>query len=429
MLAKQLMTGTFPRKRTIGEKKQVRNARLTRDAAFQIGSVLAIVVPIVACVAYGLINYGDTGSWIAAFRRLNSFVDDAQSDIFKPKLQFEMFHRLFLYKNVVMFSSSLLSADRDKVIELLQNEYRDVMVPVGHSATQTIGGQTVLYHMKLSEYVEHHNFTMERPHYIFDSQLLEKLPLVSNIVDRPPELPDRFGSLHQILSDFDAPAILSIGKNNSGLAFHQHRHSWNDLLCGEKQWFIYPPDKVPSLGFDPWQPQLKWLETVFPHLLPEEKPITFVQKAGQVVYVPEGWYHATRSIGLTVSITKQPILAKEGTPYYYMVQGEKELTSKRYDNALMQFRIGLNLSHNKDFNLMRKIGEASEKIGDKESARLHYEKAIQLNRLHPASYVELIGLLTELGQNSAAENFLHIAAERGVVHAGLSHYNATLHKK
>ena len=420
------MTGPFPRRRTVGEKKQARNARMTRNAAFQIGSVLAIILPIVTCVSYGLINYGDAGSWFAAFRRLNNFADDNHSEIFKPKLQFEMFHRLFLYRHVVMFSSHLNSSDREGILALLRNEYKDMMVPVGHSATQTIGGQTALYHMKLSDYLDRHNFTIERPHYIFDSQLLERLPLIADIADQPPELPDRFGNLRQILADFDSPAILAIGKNNSGLAFHQHRHSWNDLLCGEKQWFIYPPEKVPSLGFDPWQPQLKWLETVFPHLLPEEKPIMFVQKAGQIVYVPEGWYHATRSVGLTVSVTKQPVLPKEGTPYYYMVQGEKELTSKRFDNALMQFRVGLNLSHDRDFNLMRKIGEASEKIGDKESARLYYEKAIQLNRLHPASYVELIGLLIESGQNSTAENYLHIAAERGVVHAALSHYNATL---
>ena len=41
--------------------------------------------------------------------------------------------------------------------------------------------------------------------------------------------------------------------------------------------------------------QLLWYLEVYPGLSPEDKPIEFVQEAGEVVFIPRGWWHMVRT--------------------------------------------------------------------------------------------------------------------------------------
>ena len=174
------------------------------------------------------------------------------------------------------------------------------------------------------------------------------------------------------------------------------------------------------------EPHIKWLKKELPKLKSKAKPITFIQKAGEVVYIPEGWYHATMSIGITMSVAQQPLKPLLGTPYYFTVQGEEDLMKKNYKSALRMFKEGLKLSNEKDFNLMRKVGEASEKNNLLSEAERAYRLSIELNKLHPAAYVELVGLLYEQGKNDSALEILETASDRDVNHDMLDHYGTIL---
>lgn len=388
-----------------------------------------VVVSAIALIASSAVVYfGSTYNFydiLPAFFDNDEKLDEAPDySIFRKTLTADKFENIFENRNVVSFPSVLNQSARDEIWRLLTEEYGNVRVPIGHIASQTLGGQHPLYEMNLADYLTEHTFSIENPHYVFDNQLLSRLPLVKDIaLSRYQVLPnEQGGQLREMFTDFDAPAILTIGTNGSGLAFHQHRRSWNDLYIGEKLWTVYPPSKVPLTGFNPWEPHIKWLEEVSPGLPSGRKPTTFVQRAGEVVYIPEGWYHATMSIGRTVSIAQQPYAPLAGTPYFYMVNGETAMKQEEYETALNLFNKGLEMSGRKDFNLMRKVGEAYEKSGQFKEAETHYRDAIRLNTLHPAAYVELVGLLDDRNYKGDALSILHLASRRKVTHQVLDMY-------
>merc|ERR1719198_1016248 len=109
--------------------------------------------------------------------------------------------------------------------------------------------------------------------------------------------------------------------------------AWNTLLCGMKRWCLFPPGNeaaycsrfgaVPngtmgSLTSQGSPPAYWWLD-----VLPELKKsgadqelgmIECVQRPGETIYVPYGWWHCVLNIGFTVAIT-QNLLAPESLPY------------------------------------------------------------------------------------------------------------------
>lgn len=403
-------------------------------AAWQICSVL-IISTMAACVSVYIgntYNFYDLSSDFTAWYGTKD-VEEAvpENSILRRRLTLEKFETVFQNRRVVSFPSALTQSARDELWRLLIEEYGDASLPVGHVASQTVGDQSPLYEMTLSDYINNHKFSKEKPHYVFDNQLLNRLPLIKDMIDKTPHILRREKSVEakEIFLDFNAPPILTIGKNGSGLAFHQHRRSWNDLYVGEKLWSVYPPFNLPQRGFNPWDPHIKWLEQEQGQLKGNRKPITFVQRAGEVVYIPEGWYHATMSIGVTVSVAQQPLEPLQDTPYYYLVHGDVKMQRRAYTEALELFNSGLKLSGDKDFNLMRKAGEASEKIGLLEQAELFYRNAISLNLLHPAAYIELMGMLHEGGKIEPALVALDLARRRGVHHEVLDYYHQVFRKE
>ncbi|KAJ1432613.1 hypothetical protein B484DRAFT_311547, partial [Ochromonadaceae sp. CCMP2298] len=69
---------------------------------------------------------------------------------------------------------------------------------------------------------------------------------------------------------------------------------------GRKHWVLYPPSQVPASGFSSYENMAQWYETVYPTLPPSKHSVEIIQEAGQLVYVPEGWYHATRTLATSV---------------------------------------------------------------------------------------------------------------------------------
>ena len=39
-----------------------------------------------------------------------------------------------------------------------------------------------------------------------------------------------------------------------------------------------------------------WFTDVYPHLAPSHKPVECMQHAGDILYIPEGWYHAILNV-------------------------------------------------------------------------------------------------------------------------------------
>ena len=65
------------------------------------------------------------------------------------------------------------------------------------------------------------------------------------------------------------------------------------MLFGAKRWALYPgsPGGVPAqAGYNPTEPHLAWLQKVYPDVKhnPDLAPLECVQRAGDIIYVPEG---------------------------------------------------------------------------------------------------------------------------------------------
>eukprot|EP00924_Labyrinthula_sp_SR-Ha-C_P004045 snap_masked-scaffold_3-processed-gene-12.18-mRNA-1 protein AED:0.01 eAED:0.01 QI:0/-1/0/1/-1/1/1/0/422 len=109
------------------------------------------------------------------------------------------------------------------------------------------------------------------------------------------------------------------GPERSGSTLHIDplgTSAWNSLLSGEKLWVLFPP-KYQKREVNGRHEKIKGEDDeaidYFANLLPriltksEEKRkdcIMFVQKAGETVFVPFGWWHAVLNLSHTVAVTQ-----------------------------------------------------------------------------------------------------------------------------
>jgi len=105
--------------------------------------------------------------------------------------------------------------------------------------------------------------------------------------------------LDRIRRSYEIPKVLrevawqffvSGGAESQGFALHQHQQetSWVAAIAGAKDWYVFPPDKVP---FEPGFYKEERQMMSAPHVQ------YCRQKAGDVVFLPIGWWHATANRG------------------------------------------------------------------------------------------------------------------------------------
>ena len=87
----------------------------------------------------------------------------------------------------------------------------------------------------------------------------------------------------------------SLGKRDSGVHMHHHTDGFALIHAGVKRFFFYAAwSTLPPITSRSRFPIRQWLdERVYPKLLPAERPHECSALAGDLVYVPEGWFHAT----------------------------------------------------------------------------------------------------------------------------------------
>jgi len=131
--------------------------------------------------------------------------------------------------------------------------------------------------------------------YVFDSDFYPDSDLQKSM-QQPSFLP----------SDLETTQTLwFMGKANSSVAFHRHEDSWCGLVHGHKRWWLYPPHKTPPGGPFPSFEQNEWVDSVLPKLTPRHRPLQCEHKAGTILYVPEGWYHAVTNVEPSVAVAHQ----------------------------------------------------------------------------------------------------------------------------
>lgn len=158
----------------------------------------------------------------------------------------------------------------------------------------------------------------EKPLYLFDNLYGEKYPdLLEDYVVPLYFRQDYFA----LLGKKDRPSYrwLLMGPPRSGSTFHKDPNStsaWNGLISGLKLWIMYPPDCPPPAVYPSKDESevttpvsvLEWMlkfhqETSRGNV----KPIQCLQRPGDLIFIPNGWWHQVLNIEECIAVTQNVV--------------------------------------------------------------------------------------------------------------------------
>jgi histone arginine demethylase JMJD6 len=142
-----------------------------------------------------------------------------------------------------------------------------------------------------------------------------------------------------------------LGPARSGTGLHIDplwTNAWVALVAGKKRWLLFPPKTPPALlGVEPGKPQVNssiWFQDNYDRVTSEDWPEEFrphhvLQSPGEIVFVPNGWFHLVLNLEESVAVTHN--YACEDGPFERMyddvVENEAEFAG-RWREALKEKR-------------------------------------------------------------------------------------------
>ena len=154
----------------------------------------------------------------------------------------------------------------------------------------------------------------EIPLYMFDKDFCTKAPQLEGDYSVPIYFQE---DLFSFLGKSDRPDYrwLIYGPYKSGSTFHKDPNAtsaWNAVIFGSKKWIMYPPHVVPpgvrqsNDGADVSSPVslMEWMLSFYELRSCEGViPVEFVQRKGEMLFVPRGWWHMAINLEETCAIT------------------------------------------------------------------------------------------------------------------------------
>jgi len=103
------------------------------------------------------------------------------------------------------------------------------------------------------------------------------------------------------ISERNRRALFGIGAAGSGVYFHKHSSTWRALVHGKTKWYLYPPGSHIGKSFGTMR---EWLADERARSKKEDvvRPLEIVQNAGDILYLPDLWMHATVNLQFSISI-------------------------------------------------------------------------------------------------------------------------------
>lgn len=85
-------------------------------------------------------------------------------------------------------------------------------------------------------------------------------------------------------------------------------HTWSALLCGKKEWILFPPEDAENLYISDNEKEISLVSNVydvdlekFPKFY-KTNPFKIIQEPGEVVFVPSGWWHTAKNLEPSITI-------------------------------------------------------------------------------------------------------------------------------
>lgn len=108
---------------------------------------------------------------------------------------------------------------------------------------------------------------------------------------------------------------LLVGPARTGLPFHYHQRTWQALSFGRKAWFLVPPGRMSDDLARVVGPRI-WPGDGFAAATrgvpPGQRPLRCVQYPGEIIWLPDNWWHATLNLDASVAYGQKPLLPEPG---------------------------------------------------------------------------------------------------------------------
>lgn len=215
--------------------------------------------------------------------------------------------------------------ERWRSAEAFVRHYGDMPLKVHEMVSVSGMGKGTELWLPARDYIEYaERAVVDAPFYVFQKKFVdgEHDALFEDYV-RPPLFADDLWDLTpELRAGFSQNRFFCLGGERTGSALHVDPHftgAWNALLCGEKRWVLFPPDAPPDEIGVPAElrdrlrtPSAYWWHDWYPKLAADGFGARLgmrevVQRAGETIYVPAGWWHAVLNHGWTIAVTENQL--------------------------------------------------------------------------------------------------------------------------
>ncbi|XP_076468981.1 uncharacterized protein LOC143299581 [Babylonia areolata] len=329
-------------------------------------------------------NNNGNGGWRRADEETLRALDSGTCTIDRVPardMDHERFERDFRYKRPVILTFPDGARDWTDpqlwTLESLKRSYGEWKISSGDSLEIVRRGGNGDMTSSFDDFVGHlmgeRKATDEQPaYYMFDRAFYKDTELPKTL-KLPPYL-----SNDESLND----SIFFLGTSGTGVVFHKHADTWNAVVYGKKRWFLYPITNTPPGGVYHGFHMRYWYERVYPNLTASQRPLECVQQGGEILYLPEGFYHATLNIGDTVAVAmqkKQPTLVAEKLTYQVTALS-KELEKQNVDKKAVRQKLLDTFLKLRE--LLPGSSEVAMKLGEQYGELGHHRRAVDLTGRH-----------------------------------------------